>query len=79
MSRKVVTILKKETVIIGVYTNNLAAYDQLHNSVPFHEKDELPSYSTVNRVVRAAGNIKAFSTSVGVFTIQKNTLFKKAF
>ncbi len=79
MSKKIVSVLKKESVIIGIFTNNLAAYEQLHSSVPAHEQIDLPSYSTVNRVVRDAGQSKAFSTSVGTFTIQKMTLFKKAF
>jgi len=79
MSKKIVSVLKKDVVIIGVFTNSLAAYNQLHNCVPVHEQSELPSYSTVNRVVRNPGDLKNFTTSVGAFSIQKMTLFKKAF
>jgi len=79
MARTVCTVLRKEGVILGVFTNNLAAFDQLKAFVPDHEKKDLPSYSTVNRVVQDAGNSKAISTSVGTFIIQKLNIYKKPF
>jgi hypothetical protein len=79
MAMRVITVLRKEGVILGAFTNNLAAFQQLKASIPDHEADLLPSYSTVNRVVREAGNSKAFSTSAGQFIIQKLNLYKTRF
>lgn len=79
MARYVCTILRKEGVILGVFTNNLAAFGQMRAFVPDHEKTSLPSYSTINRVVQEAGNSKAVNTSVGTFIIQKLNIYKKPF
>jgi len=79
MSRSVCTILRKEGVILGVFTNNLAAFGQMRAFVPDHEKKDLPSYSTINRTVQNAGNSKAVSTSVGTFIIQKLNIYKKPY
>ena len=79
MARSVITVLRKDGVIIAPFTNNLAAYMHLKQQLPEHERTLLPSYSTVHRVVKDPGNSKAFNTSLGTFIIQKLNLYKKAF
>lgn len=79
MSKSIATVLRKEGVILGIYTNNLAAYNQLVKITPDPEKESLPSYSTINRIVQDPGNSKAIATSSGIIIIQKLTVYKKAF
>ena len=76
---KTVTLLKKDGYVQAIFTNSLACFEQMKALTPSEERDRLPSYSTINRIVREAGDSKAVATSVGVFIIQKLNIYRKAF
>lgn len=73
---RVVTTLDLSGVTLGIYTNNLAAYEALKNQLPAPLKSTLISYSTVNRAVQNAGQYLEIPTTLGIFTITKKPVFR---
>lgn len=76
---KCVTVLKRDSFIDGVFSNNLAAYNQMIKLIPAHERKDVASYSTVNRYVQQIGDSHLITTTVGHFVIVKLNLFRKSY
>lgn len=79
MPVRVVSVLRKDGVILRIYTNNLAAYVSLQAHLPLDEVKRLPSYSTINRRVKSPGNSFVFQTVIGTFILQKLQVHSKAY
>jgi len=73
---RTITVLEINNVTLGIYTNNLAAYNAVRSQLPVLNAQELISYSTVNRAVRESGNSISIPTIIGIFVIRKCPLYK---
>lgn len=73
---RTITVLERNNVTLGIYTNNLAAYNALEAQLPVGTKEKLMSYSTVNRAVRKSGDSLDIPTIVGIFVIRKCPLYR---
>lgn len=74
---RVITLLNLGNVTVHPFTNNLAAYEYLVGQIPKGLTYQIPSYSTVNRTVKNAGDSFDLHTPVGLYTIKKAVLFMK--
>lgn len=75
---RTISILELNNIVIGIYTNNLAAYQSLKARIPVQLQSNLVSYSTVNRHVHASGTSYDIPTPLGIYVIKKTLLLKKA-
>lgn len=73
---RVITTLVRNNVTLGIYTNNLAAYDKMLSLVPPSMHAKVVSYSTVNRHVDKCGSFYDIPTPVGIFVIAKEPLYR---
>lgn len=73
---RIITTLVKNNVTLGIYTNNLAAYDKLRSLVPPTMHSQIVSYPTVQRKVKKCGDFYDVPTPVGIFTISKEPLYR---
>jgi hypothetical protein len=73
---RTITVLERNNVTVGIYTNNLAAYNALKAILPAQVKQDLISYSTVNRAVQESGNDIDIPTIIGIFVIRKCPLYR---
>ncbi len=76
-AQRTISILEKNNILLGTFTNNLAAFDKLKKEFPTGVKADLPSYSKVNRHVAKDGDWIIISTPLGTYTIRKTILLKK--
>ncbi len=76
--RTSVVVLRNSTVIMGVYTNTLAATKQLKSFMPKVIQVTLPSYPTINRRLQKSGDILELPTSLGNFVMERHDLRLKA-
>ncbi|MES2395002.1 MAG: hypothetical protein V4549_03325 [Bacteroidota bacterium] len=77
MSKGIVTVLKLESQIIGIFTNNLAAFEKIKSLISKEDIKTLPGYSTINRIVSESGDGKTIKTHLGLFNISKHKVLKK--
>lgn len=75
---RVITVIEKSNVTLRHFTNNLAAYKFMVNDLPKGLIFRMPSYATINRTVREAGDHIELPTPVGIYTVKKAVLFLKA-
>ena len=73
---RVITTLERNNVTLGIYTNNLAAFEALKELIPPSMHSKLCSYSTVNRTVQNSGDHYDIPTPIGIFVIAKHPLFR---
>jgi hypothetical protein len=73
---RTITVLELNNITLGIYTNNLAAYEALKAKLPEQTSDKLISYSTVNRAVQASGDSIDIPTITGIFVIRKCPLYR---
>ena len=73
---RTITVLERNNIPVGYYTNNLAAYEALVGHLPPTTAIQLQSYSTVNRKVQDSGQYIDIPTIIGIFTIRKCPLFR---
>lgn len=71
-----ITTLTLNNVTLGIYTNNLAAFQALKEHLPQALTFKLMSYSTVNRAVQNEGDSIDINTPLGIFVIAKRPLFR---
>lgn len=73
---RIVSTLERNNVTLGIFSNNLAAYEALKEFIPSSLNFELVSYSTVNRKVQESGQHIDITTPIGIFVISKRPLFR---
>jgi hypothetical protein len=73
---RVISTLERNGITLGIFTNNLAAYDALKELIPPSMHASLISYSTVNRTVKKCGDLYNIPTPIGIFVIAKHPLFR---
>jgi len=73
---RTITVLELNNITLGIYTNNLAAYEALKSKLPEQTTDKLMSYSTVNRAVQDSGDSIDIPTITGIFVIRKCPLYR---
>lgn len=73
---RIITVLERNNVTLGIYTNNLAAFEALQSQLPEGVKEKLMSYSTVNRAVQNSGDSIDIPTIIGIFVIRKCPLYR---
>lgn len=76
--RTTVVVLRNSTVIMGVYTNTLAAFNQLKSFMPKVILVTIPSYPTVNRRLQKSGDVLELPTSLGNFVMERHDIRLKA-
>jgi len=69
-------ILERNNVLLGLYTNNLGAYEAMYALIPATVQQTVCSYSTVNRHVVKQGDSYDVPTIIGIFTIRKAPVFR---
>lgn len=75
---RTISVLELNNIVLGIYTNNLAAYESLLKRIPSQLQLSIPSYSTVNRHVFASGTSYNIQTPLGIYVIKKTLLLRKA-
>lgn len=73
---RVISTLVKNNVTLGIYTNNLAAFEKMVSLVPPTMHSQIVSYPTLNRRVKKCGDFFDIPTPVGIFTIAKEPLYR---
>jgi hypothetical protein len=71
-----IIVLMRYNALIGLFTNTLGAVGAINKEVPVGMNVDLPSYSTVNRALRAVGDSYDIATPMGIYTVSKNNLYK---
>lgn len=73
-----ISVLELNNIVLGVYTNNLAAYESVLARLPKALHYKVVSYSTVQRHLHAAGTSYDIPTPLGIYVIKRTLLLKKA-
>ena len=73
---RIITTVVKNNVTLGIYTNNLAAYEKVRSLVPTTMHAQIVSYPTLQRRVKKCGEFFDIPTPVGIFTIAKEPLYR---
>jgi len=76
-AQRTISVLEKNNIMLGVFTNNLAAFEKLKQEFPSSLQVHLPSYSKVNRHVAKNGDSIDIATPLGIYVIKKTVLLKK--
>jgi len=76
-SLRTISVLELNRVVLGVYTNNLAAYNAVIARVPEQLRGKIVSYSTVHRKLVKAGDSIDVVTPLGIYVISKTLLLRK--
>lgn len=74
---RTISILELNRVVLGVYTNNLAAYEAIIARIPEQLRGKIVSYSTVHRKLGKVGNTVDVVTPLGIYVITKTLLLRK--
>ncbi len=76
-AQRTISVLERNNITVGIFTNNLAAFEKLKKEFPAGVKVELPSYSKVNRHVAKDGDSIEILTPLGFYVVRKTVLMKK--
>lgn len=74
---RTISILELNRVVLGVYTNNLAAYEAIIARIPEQLRGKIVSYSTVHRKLAKVGDTVDVLTPLGIYVITKTLLLRK--
>lgn len=73
---KKVVVLMRNNITIGIFTNALGALGALGKEMPSGLNVDLPSYSTINRMLVEVGKNYDIATPVGVYSIGRHNLYR---
>lgn len=73
---KEIIVLERNNIRVGLFTNTLGALGGLSKEIPKGINVDFPSYATVNRAIREAGDCYDIPTPLGIYTITKAHLFR---
>ena len=74
---RTISVLELNNVWLGIYTNNLAAYNSLKLRIPIQLRHNICSYATVQRKVVKSGDSMDIATPLGIYVIKKTLLLRK--